>query len=554
MLTHSSGAKLVFRQKPLAAILLAVASSVLMFSPKASAVGLAQNFSFDGILLNDSTGVPLTGPVALRFQIYDPTGVCLLFEEEHAAVALQADGSFNVKVGSGSRASAGVDGGLAMKQVFQNLQTVRAAASPGCTPGFTPAAGDARRLRVTVNANALTPDYTLSPMPMATVAETLQGRGVEDFVSTTAASSLVGPMTLATQGEVRFGSATANYVSLRAPFTVPAPVNFYLPATDGSAGQCLTTNGSGQFVWAACGGALAPTGVTPASYAKVTVNSEGRVTAGLALTNADLAPIAFMGDVSGTVSTLMVDRIKGHNVSGTAPTSGQVLRYNVGLTQWEPSTMADFTVGGTMGGPLTVTAGGVNVSGGSLMVPMGSAATPSLQVGSSTYGLFNAAGSLAFSATGAERMRITSGGNIGIGTTAPIELLDVNGNIHVAGDTIVTGSVLNTAMSSPSTPGIALYDNMSGVFHNGTRIGLSTGGIERLSINTTTGKVGIGTSTPMATLDVMGTAKLQKNATAPVTCTAGADAMIAMTSTYTLCVCNSTSWVRASDGTTACTW
>jgi hypothetical protein len=38
-------------------------------------------------------------------------------------------------------------------------------------------------------------------------------------------------------------------------------------------------------------------------------------------------------------------------------------------------------------------------------------------------------------ATSAERMRITSGGNVGIGTTSPSEKLEVNGNIKTAAPT-----------------------------------------------------------------------------------------------------------------------
>ena len=44
-------------------------------------------------------------------------------------------------------------------------------------------------------------------------------------------------------------------------------------------------------------------------------------------------------------------------------------------------------------------------------------------------------GILGFATSGAERMRITSGGNVGIGTTAPSEKLEVNGNIKTAAPT-----------------------------------------------------------------------------------------------------------------------
>lgn len=51
------------------------------------------------------------------------------------------------------------------------------------------------------------------------------------------------------------------------------------------------------------------------------------------------------------------------------------------------------------------------------------------------------------------------------------------------------------------------------------------------------GNVGIGTSTPGAKLEVKGTVKLGKYTSAPFACSAASDGALAMTSTYTLCVC-----------------
>ena len=57
--------------------------------------------------------------------------------------------------------------------------------------------------------------------------------------------------------EIRFREATANgtnYVSLSAPASLSADVTFTLPATDGTSGQVLQTNGSGVLSFATVGG------------------------------------------------------------------------------------------------------------------------------------------------------------------------------------------------------------------------------------------------------------------------------------------------------------
>jgi hypothetical protein len=56
--------------------------------------------------------------------------------------------------------------------------------------------------------------------------------------------------------EIRFREATANgtnYVSLSAPASLSADLTFTLPATDGTAGQALVTNGSGVLSFASAG-------------------------------------------------------------------------------------------------------------------------------------------------------------------------------------------------------------------------------------------------------------------------------------------------------------
>jgi hypothetical protein len=98
-----------------------------------------------------------------------------------------------------------------------------------------------------------------------------------------------------------------------------------------------------------------------------------------------------------------------------------------------------------------------------------------------------------FQINGAERMRIDSSGNVGIGTTAPDAKLSVNGVASFGDGTALLPSIanfgdLNTGMWFPAADTIAF----------------SGGGVEAMRI-ISNGAVGIGTTTPDARLDIRAT-------------------------------------------------
>jgi len=74
---------------------------------------------------------------------------------------------------------------------------------------------------------------------------------------TDSASTSTVNLIIDNQKEIRFRETTANgtnYVSLKAPASLSADLTFTLPATDGTAGQVLQTNGSGVLSFATVGG------------------------------------------------------------------------------------------------------------------------------------------------------------------------------------------------------------------------------------------------------------------------------------------------------------
>ncbi len=116
---------------------------------------------------------------------------------------------------------------------------------------------------------------------------------------TDSASTSTVNLIIDNQKEVRFNETTANgtnYVALKAPASVSADLTFTLPATDGTSGQVLTTNGSGVLSFA-----------TPSAGGTLTATASGSITQG------DLVALSDDGKVFA--------------VSGTNPAS----LYNVDL-------------------------------------------------------------------------------------------------------------------------------------------------------------------------------------------------------------------------------
>ena len=82
------------------------------------------------------------------------------------------------------------------------------------------------------------------------------GSGILSWVSFLKASggALTGDLTLNAQSDLRFADAdSSNWVAFQAPATVASNITWTLPATDGTNGQSLQTNGSGTLSWATAG-------------------------------------------------------------------------------------------------------------------------------------------------------------------------------------------------------------------------------------------------------------------------------------------------------------
>jgi hypothetical protein len=107
-----------------------------------------------------------------------------------------------------------------------------------------------------------------------------------------------------------------------------------------------------------------------------------------------------------------------------------------------------------------------------------------------------------FENNGSERMRITSAGNVGIGTSNPYSRLSIsNGNNTRTGLTLSDGDTASLMLfAGANAPASISFDTFGLRFVGGSTVGTDNG-TEHMRI-TTLGKVGIGTTTPYTKLDV----------------------------------------------------
>jgi hypothetical protein len=202
--------------------------------------------------------------------------------------------------------------------------------------------------------------------------------------------------------------------------------------------------------------------------------------------------------VSGLYNAFTNDIAVTGTISGTTVT-GTTANFVSGVftTQISGTTVTGTTSSFTTGNFTTLSGATATFTSG--VIASGTATNPSLSfVGDPNTGIFSpGADQVAVATNGSERLRITSAGNVGIGTSAPSYLLDVNTNHARIGNTSGVGLV-QLGSSATATQNFHVGATGSTVRLWNGDIGAGT---ELLRINSA-GLVGIGTTSPGGTLDI----------------------------------------------------
>ncbi|MDC0347308.1 tail fiber domain-containing protein [Planctomycetota bacterium] len=173
---------------------------------------------------------------------------------------------------------------------------------------------------------------------------------------------------------------------------------------------------------------------------------------------------------------------------------------------WDASAESLMLNASTRIGTEILTVNGTVTTGG------GTASAPALAFrADSNTGMFRPASqSLGFSTNGSERMRIDSSGRVGIGTSSPDGILDIEGNFESQKALVLTNTQGTGKVSYLRSHG--LNGEALSLYHDGNRmqawesdgiIKFEGSGSERMRIDSS-GNVGIGTASPQRNLQIHG--------------------------------------------------
>ncbi len=433
----------------------------LTFLSTAIAQTSPQGISLQGRIM-DSGDNPLEDlSVLFTVQVLSPGAEeCVLYEETHTVNMTGSGGVFALPLGAGTRSGAAFEDTSTLAQVFNNASAQINALTCASGNSFTPGTGNKRKVKMTFDVGGgpqvVTQMLDIQAVPYALYADTLQGKGITDFLQTSA---------MTTQVKIDNLAITANY-------------NELLALIAGTSANYTLANG---------------TNFTPAAD----VDFNGKKIVDLA------APTAATDAVNKNYSDT---KFGGANLDQTGLANDQSIRWNAGASKWEvytPSTN-DATklplAGGTMTGAIDMGGNNLLATGHITMSPQ-----KTLNFGTYTDAQETAlVGSLALVDKG--KVWYNSDHNqikMWVGSAPAVVILSGN----------EIGTAVGKVMGADAVPNCLATEKLqmsAGPTYSWSCVTDAAG---PWSLNTTHafyngGNVGIGTNTPAAKFDVAGDIKI----------------------------------------------
>ncbi|MGZ6426673.1 MAG: beta strand repeat-containing protein [Bdellovibrio sp.] len=317
----------------LAANELTFSAVIVFFLLPAFSWAAPSSLTYQGRILK-TDGTPLEyNNVSFVFQITNPSGQCVLYQEQITGINMaNSGGVFDVPIGNGN-IQYPLSATAKILDVFNNSASftcgscASANGNYSCANGtstYTAASGDVRKLRVSFyDGNSwklITPDNVIRSVPFAGYALSAEKLGTnvaDDFLikaglpHCTAGTFLSWDGTqLTCQGTVGASGGTVTNVS---------SANSYVTITNGTTTPQLTLN----------------VGTTANTVA---AGNDPRIV------NSLQSGSAASGDLSGAYPGPTVIALQGVGVSATTPTNGQVLKFNG--TSWQGGSLATSDISG----------------------------------------------------------------------------------------------------------------------------------------------------------------------------------------------------------------
>lgn len=375
-------------------VVLSALGLILFFGSSYEASAQHKGISFQAVMKKSDGSYPTATGITVIAQILDPMNHCVLREEEHMGKNI-SNGYLNLVLGDSGASTPGTRNPspvLSLSQVMDNkttrtnLKCVDQANNIVATgQSYIPSSVDRRILRIRLNLQGedIAADFNMRTVPYAINAENLNGKSEVDFINVNAAKNVTQGrledwFSSVVMGQVLNGTYNAptattlsgtlnssqvsglSAVAISGDYADLSNKPLTVPAVSGQSGKFLTTDGSG-LSWQTVSGVGAVSSVagrtgavtlSPSDIAGFSTSVESVIASqknqnnGLAALDSSGKLVssqmpdhltALTGDVvaSGTGSVVAtVARIQGYVVAPGNPMNG-LMTWNTSLARWE---------------------------------------------------------------------------------------------------------------------------------------------------------------------------------------------------------------------------